>query len=166
MSVTESISVEEYLSTVYSPDCDFVDGVLEDRHVGEKDHSALQRALIIWFYLHTKDLGVQTYPEQRVQVAPSRYRLPDLCVTLGEPEEQIFSTPPFLCIEILSPEDEIRRVLVKIADYFAFGVRYVWLIDPRNRTATVYTANEVIPVSDGILRTQNPDIALPLADLF
>ena len=60
----------------------------------------------------------------------------------------------------------MRRVLVKIADYLEFGVRYVWLIDPRKRTATVYTANEVLPVSDGILRTQNPDIELPLAELF
>jgi hypothetical protein len=43
---------------------------------------------------------------------------------------------------------------------------HVWLIDSRNRTATVYTANEVIPVSDGVLRTRNPDIALALAELF
>ena len=56
MPVTELITVEEYLSTDYSPDCDFVDGVLEDRHVGERDHSDLQRTLIIWFYLHTKDM--------------------------------------------------------------------------------------------------------------
>jgi Uma2 family endonuclease len=166
MPVTEQVTEEEYLSTVYSPDCDFVDGVLEDRHVGEKDHSALQRALIIWFYLHAKDLGVQTYPEQRVQVSPSRYRLPDLCVTLGEPGEQIFSNPPFLCIEILSPEDRMGPALLKIADYLNFGVPYVWVIDPRKRTATMYTANAAIPVTDGILRTENPDIALPLADLF
>jgi Uma2 family endonuclease len=166
MPVTEQISVEEYLSTVYSPDCDFVDGVLEDRHVGEKGHSRLQRVLIIWFHVHTSGLGVETYPEQRVQVSPSRFRLPDLCVMLGEPEGEIFTTPPFLCVEILAPEDRMGLVLLKVADYLNFGVPYVWVIDPRKRTATVYTANAVIPVSDGILRTQNPDIALPLADLF
>jgi Uma2 family endonuclease len=166
MPVTELITVEEYLSTDYSPDCDFVDGVLEDRHVGEKDHSLLQAALIAWFFAKRKELGIDVFPEQRVQVSASRYRLPDVCVTLGEPDEQIFTTPPFLCIEILSPEDQMGRVLAKISDYLNFGVPYVWLIDPRKRTATVYTANEVLPVSDGILRTQSPDIALPLADLF
>jgi Uma2 family endonuclease len=57
----------------------------------------------------------------------------------------------------------MRRVLVKIADYL---VGCVWLIDPRKRTATVYTAHEVLPVSGGILRTATPDIAVPLAELF
>ena len=166
MSVTELVTVEEYLSTDYSPDCDYVDGVLEDRHVGGKGHSKLQRVLIIWFDKHTASLGVQTFPEQRVQVSPSRYRLPDLCVTLGEPEGEIFFTPPFLCIEILSPQDQMGRVLSKVSDFLNLGVSYVWVIDPRKKTATVYTASEVLPVSDGILRTQNPDIALPLADLF
>jgi Uma2 family endonuclease len=166
MPVTELITVEEYLSTDYSPDCDFVDGVLEDRHVGERDHGLLQAALIMWFGARHKELGIRVIPEQRVRVSPSRYRLPDVCVTLGLPNEQVYTTPPFLCIEILSPEDRMGRVLAKIADYLNFGVPYVWVIDPRDRTATVYTASEAKPVNDGILRTQNPDIALPLADLF
>jgi Uma2 family endonuclease len=166
MSVTELVPVEEYLSTDYSPDCDYVDGVLEDRNAGENDHSTLQAALIIWFYLHTRDLGIRVFPEQRVKVSASRYRVPDICVTIGKPDERIFTAPPFLCIEILSREDQMSRVLVKIADHFDFGVRYVWLIDPRKRTATVYTANEVLPVTDGVLRTQNPDLAVPLSDLF
>jgi Uma2 family endonuclease len=166
MPVTELISVGEYLSTDYSPDCDFVDGVLEDRHVGERDHGLLQAALIVWFSGRRKELGTAVIPEQRVQVSASRYRIPDVCVTLGLPDEQIFTSPPFLCIEILSPEDQMGRVLAKIADYLNFGVPYVWVIDPRKRSATVYTANEVLPVSDGILRAQNPDIALPLSDLF
>jgi Uma2 family endonuclease len=166
MSVTEQITVEEYLSTAYSPDCDFVDGVLEDRHVGEMDHGLIQAALIAWFFARRKELGIEVIPEQRVQVSASRYRLPDVCVTLGRPDEQIFRTPPFLCIEILSPLDQMGRVLAKISDYLNFGVPYVWVIDPRNRSATVYTASEVKPANDGILRTQNPDIALPLAELF
>jgi Uma2 family endonuclease len=166
MSVTELIPVEEYLSTVYSPDCDFVDGVLEDRNVGERDHGLIQAALIVWFSARRKELGIVVIPEQRVQVSSSRFRLPDVCVTLGLPDEQIYTTPPFLCIEILSPLDQMGRVLAKIADYLNFGVPYVWVIDPRDRTAAVYTASEAKPVNDGILRTQNPDIALPLSELF
>jgi Uma2 family endonuclease len=166
MPVTEPITVEEYLSTDYSPDCDFVDGVLEDRHVGEKDHSKLQIVLGAWFYARRKELGIEAFSEQRVQISPSRYRLPDICVTLGEPEGQIFNTPPFLCIEILSPEDHMGRMLAKVADYLNFGVPYVWVIDPRRRKGTLYTSTDSSSPEDGILRTQNPDIALPLADLF
>ena len=166
MPVTEQITVEEYLSTDYSPDCDFVDGVLEDRHVGEKDHSKLQIVLGAWFYARRNELGIEAFSEQRVQISPSRYRLPDICVTLGEPEGQIFNAPPFLCIEILSPEDHMGRMLGKISDYLNFGVPYVWVIDPRKRKGTVYTSTDSFSPEDGILRTENPNIALPLADLF
>jgi len=166
MPVTELVPVEEYLSTDYSPDCDFVDGVLEDRNVGEKDHSKLQAALTAWFYARRKELGIQVFPEQRVQVSASRYRVPDICVTIGEPDEQIFTAPPFLCIEILSPEDRMPRVLAKVADFLQLGVPFVWVIDPRKRTAAVYTATEVLLPDDGVLRTKNPDLAVPLTDLF
>jgi len=166
MPVTELITVEEYLATDYSPDCDFVDGVLEDRHVGERDHGLIQAALIAWFFARRKPLGIEVIPEQRVQVSATRYRIPDVCVTLGRPDEQIFTTPPFLCIEILSPLDQLGRVLAKVSDYLNFGVTFVWVIDPRKQTATVYSATEVVQTQDRILRTQNPDIALPLAELF
>ena len=39
------ISVEEYLRTSYRPDCDFVDGEVLERNVGETDHSWLQTML-------------------------------------------------------------------------------------------------------------------------
>jgi Uma2 family endonuclease len=162
----ERVSVAEYLSTDYGPDCDFVDGVLEDRNVGEKDHSKLQMALAAWFYARRKELGIQVFPEQRVQVSASRYRVPDLCVTIGEPDEQIFTTPPFLCVEILSPEDRMPKVLVKVADFLQLGVPFVWVIDPRKRTAAVYTATEVLAPEDGVLRTKNPDLAVSLSELF
>ena len=41
MDATTLVSVEEYLSSVYEPECDYVDGEIEDRNVGEKDHSKL-----------------------------------------------------------------------------------------------------------------------------
>ena len=166
MAVADLISVAEYLSTDYSPDCDFIDGILEDRHAGEKDHSKLLMALSAWFYARRKELGIQVFPERRVQISGSRFRVPDICVTIGEPDEQVFTTPPFLCVEILSPDDKLPRVLIKIADYLELGVPFVWLIDPRKRTATVYTATAAIPLDDGVLRTANPEFAVRLIDLF
>jgi hypothetical protein len=40
-------SVEDYLHSVYEPDMDLVDGVLEDRNVGEFGHWKIQRALLL-----------------------------------------------------------------------------------------------------------------------
>src|ERR1700682_5482725 len=116
------ISVEEYLSHTYEPAYNYVDGHLEERNVGEADHSWLQAAFIGFFYARRKEWNITVLPEQRVQVKRARYRVPDVCVLLGpKPVEQILTNPPFLCIEILSPEDRMTRVKIRI-DYLAMGV--------------------------------------------
>ena len=166
MGLTTLVSCEEYLHTSYDPDVDYVDGELEDRNVGEKDHSKLQRNLLIWLHTHRKELGIEAFPEQRVRVSPTRYRVPDICVTLGEPDEQVFTKPPFLCVEILSLEDRAGRMQRKISDYLQAGVPCVWVIDPRTRDAFIYTSSGMRSVQDGILRTQDPEIQVPLEALF
>ena len=166
MKTAELISVEEYLSTSYDPDCDYVDGEVQERNLGERDHSVIQRRGIV-FFAGREEEGIFVFPEQRIQVTPTRYRVPDVCVYAGEePQDQIFRTPPFICIEILSPEDRIERVQEKIDDYLNFGVPYVWVLNPRNRRAWVYTKDGSREVKDGVLRTENPALAVPLSELF
>jgi Uma2 family endonuclease len=162
------IPVEEYLSEVYQPDCDYVDGRLEERNLGELDHSWLQMALILYFGARRKEWNIVVLPEQRVQVKPTRYRVPDVCVLLGpKPTEQILTKPPFICIEILSPEDRMIRVETRIADYLDMGVSYVWVLDPQTRQAYVATAAEGLrEVKTGILRTENPALEVPLVEIF
>ena len=95
------VSVEEYLHTVYRPDCDYVDGVLVERNVGEKSHAKLQKRILLYLEERRKQWGIFVIQETRVQVSATRYRVPDVCVIAGpEPEEEIFTQPPFLCIEI------------------------------------------------------------------
>ena len=161
------IPVEEYLRTVYEPDCDYVDGVLVERNVGEKDHGKWQFEVAVYLRERRKQWKIFVAVETRVQISPTRFRVPDICVFAGpEPEEQIFTQPPFLCIEILSPEDRMSRMQVKIDDYLAFGVQYVWVIDPQIRKAWVYTSESMHEVRDGVLRTERPDISVPLTALF
>lgn len=158
------ISVDEYLSTAYEPDCDFVDGIVLQRNVGEKDHAKVQKRILLYLEAR-RDLF--TIQEQRVQISPSRFRVPDVCVIAGpEPDEQIFTAPPFLCIEVLSPEDRMSRMQAKIDDYLGFGVRYVWVIDPQAAKAWTYTAEGMHEVRDGVLRTESPEVAVPLSAIF
>jgi hypothetical protein len=42
MKSAEFVSVEEYLKTTYDPDCDYVDGEVVERAMGERDHCELQ----------------------------------------------------------------------------------------------------------------------------
>lgn len=161
------VSVDDYLRTVYRPDCDYVDGIMEDRNVGEKDHGKVQQEILFYLRERRKNWNIFVIQEQRVRVSATRYRVPDVCVVAGpEPDEQIFTHPPFLCIEILSPEDRMSRMQEKISDYLTFGVSYVWVIDPQTRRAWTYTLRQMWEVSDGVLRTESPDIAVPLAELF
>jgi Uma2 family endonuclease len=161
------ISVEEYLTTAYRPDCEYVDGVVKERNVGEKEHSKVQRRLSTYLDNRSGRLGIQVFPEQRVQVRATRFRVPDLCVVVGpEPDEEIFTRPPFLCIEILSKDDRMSEMQERIDDYLSFGVPYVWLLNPKTKRAQVYTAEGMREAKQGVLRTENPEIAVPLAEIF
>ena len=53
----------------------------------------------------------------------------------------------------------------RIHDYLDFGVRYVWLIDPKTGLTYVHTADSVQEVKDGILTTKDPDIRVALSEL-
>jgi len=166
-AVSNLVSVEEYLHNTYHPDCDYVDGVLVERNVGEIPHAKAQRRVLIYFYEHEKQWHNFALQECRVQVSPTRYRVPDVCVMLGpEPEGKILTEPPFLCIEVQSPEDRISRIQQKIEDYLRFGVRFVWLIDPYAQRAWIYTQDEIREVRDGLLRTEDPEFIVPLTDVL
>jgi Uma2 family endonuclease len=161
------VSVEEYLRTSYRPDCDYVDGEVLERNVGERDHSKLQREFILYFGTRAKKWGLHVFPEQRVQVSERRFRIPDVCVVVGpEPDEQIFHQPPFICIEVLSKDDSVRSVQSRVDDYLKFGVPYVWVFDPFDRRAWAYSVEGNREVKDGILRTENPSIEVLLSEIF
>ncbi|MDE3197597.1 MAG: Uma2 family endonuclease [Acidobacteriota bacterium] len=73
---------------------------------GDRDHSALQREILFVLAARYPQLRKHVFPEQRVRVSPSRFRIPDICILrAGAPYEKAAETPPELCIEILSPED-------------------------------------------------------------
>ena len=158
--------IEEYLATSYSPDCGYPHGILLERNVGELDHSDLQTEIGAWFRARRAKLGIWAFVEQRVQVAPRHIRIPDVCLVQGRPSEQVFRTPPLAVIEILSKDDRMSEMQERLADYVAFGVRHVWLIDPRSRRAFAYTSDGSRELKDGVLRSDDPAFALSLAELY
>jgi Uma2 family endonuclease len=168
MPVQETlVSVDEYLNTSYEgPDREYVDGRIVERNLGEKDHSRPQRKLIGFFIATESTLRTYAFPEQRVQVKATRFRVPDVCVYLGvEPDEQVFRTPPFLAVEILSKDDRAGELQEKLDDYRNFGIPFTWVIDPRIRRGYTYSLENGYKMQPG-LHTQNPDLELPVEKLF
>ncbi len=166
MPVATTVPLREYLNTSYRPDCDYLEGELLERNVGEWDHARLQTLLCNCLLSLEKKHGILAVAEQRVQVKPRRFRVPDITVIVGpRPASGIVVDPPFLCIEILSPEDRYTEMKRRVDDYLAFGVSYVWVIDPRSKAAVVHTSEGVREIKDGVLQTRNPDLTIMLSEL-
>lgn len=167
MSTRTLISVEEYLRSSYEPDCDFVDGEIEERNVGEWEHSTLQLRVGAYLLAQYGSTGAKVATELRIRVQQSRVRIPDICLFLADPGERVPTKPPLICIEVLSPEDRMSRVEVRINDFLAMGVAYVWVLDPETRQVFAATAADGLrEVRSGVLRAENPVIELPLAALW
>jgi Uma2 family endonuclease len=159
------ISVEEYLRTSYRPDCDYVDGVVLERNLGEFEHGSAQREILLFLAAHHPGLRKRLIPEQRVQVKSTRFRIPDVCLLAeGAPRQKIVSVPPALCIEILSPGDTMARIMERVKDYFAMGVPICWIVDPIGRKGWAATPGRLDEATDGVLRADG--IEMPLAEVL
>ena len=166
-TAAQLILIEEYLHTWYRPDYDFVDGRLEERNVGERDHNRLQLLLAAWFLTKEREWHVFCLPEQRTRVSGTRVRIPDVCLLRGDaPREQVTLTPPLLCIEILSPEDRLPRVFKRLEDFLAMGVEHLWILDPEQRIAYVYSAGGATRHLGNRLSIPGTPIYVDLAELF
>ena len=161
------LPIDEYLRTSYRPDADYVDGEIEERNLGEFQHARLQTLISAFFYSNERDWQIQTVVEQRIHVAARRVRIADVAILRTDaPREQVTTTPPLICIEILSPEDRLYRAKLVLADYLAMGVENIWLIDPIYRAAFTFDAAGLHEADPTSLRVPNTPIHLDLTTAF
>lgn len=167
MATAALIPVSEYLTQMYHPDCDYLDGELRERNVGEQPHSELQAIITRIFGQHRKDWAIRVLTEQRVQITPTRYRIPDICVlSRTDPKDRIVSWAPLLCIEVLSEEDRMSAIQTKIEEFYSIGVRNMWVLDPWKRVAYYASPQGFQQPSDGTLRVEGTPIEISLAEVF
>jgi len=165
--IDKPVSVEEYLSTVYEHDCEYVDGVIEERNSGEFEHSFLQGFLGSIFFNHRDEWQILPLMEQTVRIKPTLFRVPDLSILRScTQREKILTHPPLLVIEIQSTEDTLRHTTAKAAEYLKFGIEHVWVIDPSARVGYVGTADGLELVRSGVLSIAGTPIQVILEDLF
>jgi Uma2 family endonuclease len=163
------VSVQEYLATSY-PDGDreYLDGILVERNSGSDPHSALQQILAEYLGAQARQLGLSVRPECRTQMTATRYRVPDILVVL-RPYQTVHGAmvdPPFLIVEILSPDDRHKDTLQRFREYEARGVRHIVQMDPEERTTLVFSEGGLFPrdlngfevPGRGFLRFQLPEL--------
>jgi len=167
MAVDTLISVEEYLRTSFHPDRHFIDGQAVERNVGQRRHSYAQTETALWFGQRRETLRLQPLTELRVRVAPPRVRVPDVVVAdMPIPEEEVFSSPPYLCIEIMSPDDTKASTQPSLDDYLNFGIPNIWVIDPWEHRGWVVTRSGWATATDRIMRTADGRVAMPLHEVL
>lgn len=167
MSQALLISVNEYLRTSFRPDRDYIDGAIQERNLGGRNHSILQATLVAIFHQNRNTWNALPLSEQRVQISDTRFRVPDLCVVRrGDPRDQIVRVAPLVCVEILSPEDTLSRLQARVDDYVAFGVPHIWVIDPSTRHAYEAGRAGFIEVQSGAFEVPGTAIRVSLSELF
>lgn len=146
-TAAQYVPVDVYLRSSFEPDAEYVDGEIQERAAGELDHAAWQAAIQKWFWKHEQEWGIRVLAELRVQVSPTRFRVPDVVVLENtgplREMEQIVKTAPVAVFEILSPEDKLVRVLEKLADYEAMGVRGIFVINPKSGEKYQYAGGDL-----------------------
>jgi Uma2 family endonuclease len=130
-----------------NPDKEYeiVAGQPEEKTMGGARHGGVGVRLIVRLASHVEahQLGGVYGPDTSFRIGENE-RIPDVSFvstarlpTEGEPEG-IWPIAPDLAVEIISPYDLYERVISKVEEYFAGGVRQVWLISPEHKTVMIY----------------------------
>jgi Uma2 family endonuclease len=165
MGAKTAISEEQYLHTSF-PDLDqeYVDGELVERALPDNLHSNTQALLVYFFMALRNTLRVYPRPELRLKIRAGLYRIPDVSVFHpAGPTGHVPDTPPFIAIEILSPDDRLSEVRAKLEEYRTWGVPHVWLVDPH--AERMYTCDGGF-VEVSTLRVPELGLELKPADIF
>ena len=165
MATPVLVPISEYLNTTYRPDCDFVDGELKERNVGERPHGSLQLILGSLFWNNRRTWGLVASTEQRVQTSAAHFRIPDVCVIRPVAGEFIVRTAPVVCIEVLSKDDTLAGIRERVDDFLAMGVEHVWVFDPLGHLAWRATATGY-EEAQGELAIAGTPVKIVLPELF
>lgn len=159
-------------------ECELVDGTLVRKTMGfQESFLAVYLVELLNSHVRKNNLGIGTGPDGFYQLFEGNVRAPDVSFIAWSslpggkrPSVAIPLLAPDLCIEVLSPGNTKREMQRKRKDYFAAGVKLVWMIDPAKRTATVYDADDagtLLAPTDSLDGGQVlPGFTLPLVELF
>ena len=165
MATGSLISEQEYLSTTYKPNCEYIDGVLRQKPMATEAHSAIQAELA--YLVRARFSQFKPNTEFTLKIRTGKYYVPDLVVQRRDFIQSPYATAPVhLCVEIRSPEDRVSEVFQKCEEYHDWGVEMCWVIDPESRRAWEYRKGQLpteVPAG-GHLTAEG--ISIPLADVF
>jgi Uma2 family endonuclease len=157
---------------------ELVDGVLVEKVMGYWESVlAIELGRLLGNFVEPRKLGTIAGEAGMLRLSPGLVRIPDLSFIFRgrlaqhrRARDPILPLAPDLAIEVLSQGNTSREMSRKIREFFASGCRLVWLVDPRDRTVTVYTSlTETMVLTEKQTLTGGeilPGFRLPLRKLF
>ena len=134
--------------------CELIDGTLVEKAMGWRE-SLLAGVLVQWLrnFLDKNPLGVATGPDGMTRLFDDTVRSPDVAFFAWDrlpnrriPAEPVPEIVPNFVIEVLSPGNTYSEMSRKRREYFHAGVQLLWMVDPRDRTVTVYRSSSNVEV--------------------
>ena len=149
MGVRTLIPEEEYLSTSFEHEPDYVDGEVVERGVPDNDHSSAQFEFGFILGSVANQFSLYVRPELRLRVRPGRYRIADVAVFAGQkPTGKVPTEIPLIVVEIVSPDDRHETLIQKLEDYSEYGIPHIWVVDPGLRRLYVFRDGALLPVAE------------------
>lgn len=177
MRRTGRMTEEEYLALPEDlPWVEYVDGIAEEKSVGDYEHGVVQAELGTMLGMYRRLHGGRVITEARARYrradAGNDYRVPDIAYyprgTVARPKGERVMQPPSLAIEIRSQDESLASQRAKCRWYLDRGVSECWLIDPYRRSFEVFDATRdgVAPATDSVTTSLLPGFELSLSELF
>jgi Uma2 family endonuclease len=158
--------------------CELVEGTLVEKPMGldESDIAGLILTALNIF-VRPRKLGMVTGEAGTLRLFQGLVRIPDVAFISWDhfPNRKRPKTPipllaPDLVVEVLSKSNRKAEMDRKLREYFSAGVRLVWIVDPKKRTARIYTAiDQSVLIKEGQSLDGGavlPGFVLPLSELF
>ena len=145
---------------------------------GEHGRLAMSLGAALWNFVKPRKLGEVFGAETGLFTGrdPDTVRAADVMFVSNERLSRVsdltgfLTVAPDLAAEVVSPHDYWGEVEEKVAEYLAAGVRLVWVINPKTKSAHVYRpGNEVLRLSgDDELTGADvlPGFAVKVSELF
>jgi Uma2 family endonuclease len=144
-----TMTEEAYLDCFdFEPDAEFTDGVIEERPVGTIEHSRWQFAIARWFAQHGKEWWVESLAEVRLTLRPGMHRVPDVSILDrkdGKAMGKTVTSKPIAVFEVLSPDEPMRRLRRKFAEYDEAEIPHIWFVDPDKGVWLRYVDGALVP---------------------